>query len=285
MNDFIMETLGENILLLLAGCLLLGIPVGIQLGAFLAAKDQKSFSAGRILGLVCCVIPALIGFGMVALNGIMLLITFQWGYILLSLALGALACWLSFLSTKHTIINGRRAKYMRNPIMKKAVEFCLQHDVVGIQCFADGLRFFTRLEHPDYCKDDTYVHTVGNLTASLAFQKSWMPPQSWQSYDHSAYCAGTMRFDQYEYANVPDLPMFASALARKLGDFDFAHHKHSVQYITVEKTTTNIIRTYHVTPLREECFVYSRKAVAAIQKAQTPPAPKVPQLKKTNTWE
>jgi len=273
------------------GCILMGLALGIQMGAMAGYPDRDENAktpVGQLVLLVACILTGAAGFLLGIIPGILLFITFQWKYIIFAVLLGIVITVPTYFLLKWVVLARRRAKYMRNPIVKEAVEFCRQNRIVGIQCFPDGIRFFMTLNHPDYCKRSVSTETKSDHTAWQTYKGTWKRPDAWAAYDHG--CVKVIRFSDRNFPNVPDLPMFAGALAKKLGDFAYAEHKHAVQYDTVTTTGNTCTTTHHIAVLHEDCFVYSRKAYREAQKARrdlTLPAdetPKPPQPKQ-NTWE
>ena len=264
MLDFL--GLREEAASVLMGCILMGIALGIQMGALAGyeKKDETSneskATAGQIILLVLCIILGIAGFLMGILPGFVLFFTFQWKYILGAIFAGIVALIPVYFLSKLAVLRGRRAKYMRNPIVKDAVKFCKENNVVGIQCFADGMRFFTKIEHPGYCKKDVHLEVKQTQQQWEDYKENWQRPESWIAYHHQTLsCVRVIRFADHGYPNVPDLSMFASALAKKLG-FAYAQHSRRVKYDTVSWSGSTRTTTHNIAILHEDCFVYSPKA-------------------------
>ena len=168
----------------------------------------------------------------------------------------------------------------------------IRNHVVGIQCFADGMRFFTKIEHPGYCKKDVHLEVKQTREQWEDYKENWERPESWVAYHHQTLsCIRVIRFADQGYPHVPDLSMFASALAKKLG-FAYAQHSRRVKYDTVSWSGSTRTTTHNIAILHEDCFVYSPKAyhtclqewkrTGLLQKEK--PAPENPE-NKPKTWE
>lgn len=280
------------------GCVLIGIALGIEIGVQAGSgkksdsDEEAKASVGQIIFLVFCILIGAVGLLMGIIPGILLFFTFQWKYLIGAIFAGVITVIATYFLARAVTLNGRRAKYMRNPIIREAAEFCRQNNIVAIQCFPDGMRFFTVLAHPGYCKKDVHLEIKTTEDQWTQYKQDWKRPEAWAAYDHSAGCIKVLRFAERNYPNVPDLPMFASALAKKLGGFTYAQHSHKVQYDSVSFSVNTKTTTHNIAILHEDCFVYSIKAYReavrewdrrGIAIEPKPEKPAVPQ--KTNTWE
>lgn len=273
-------------------CILIGAAVGLQMGALSAygESSEEKTPPGRIVFLVICILAGVIGLLIGALPAIALFFTFQWKSLLGALFQGAIVLAVTYFISKRVVTRSRRRKYMRNPIVREAVAFCKQHNIVGIQCFPSGLRFFKKIEHPDYCKADIHAEKSPDKETCYSYRDNWKIPKAWSAYDMPSSYAGTIRFSDRGYPDVPDLPMFAGALAKSLGSFDYAVHRHTVQYDTVTYSGNTRTTTHNITVLHDDCFVYSKTACrdtkrqwkqqGLIQKNET-----AKPAQKPNSWE
>ena len=262
-----LEFLGleEEVMRVLWGCIIMGIALGIETGA-LAGNSKKSdsgsdakASVGQIILLVFCILLGAIGFFVGILPGIVLFFTFQWKYILGAILAGVIVCVPIYFLVRAIVLAGRKAKYLRNPIIAEAVAFCKQNNIVGVQCFANGIRFFTAIEHPQFCKKEASLINVDSFAYWNTYQQTWKCPAHWAAFDNSPNCIKELRFADHGYNNVPDLEMFAKALAQKL-HFSYAEHSHRVQYDSVTTTASTRTTTHNIAILHEDFFVYSPKA-------------------------
>ena len=272
-------------------CVIMGLALGAQLGALSAYKkstDQKA-TTGQIVFLVICILVGGIGFLVGILPAILLFFTFQWAAILAALFQGGIVVFLAYLIARHIVLNIRIKKYMKNPITVEAVKFCKEHDIVGIQCFIDRLRFFNKLEDPDYCNPS--IRTIRRETEAQASQAEaeWERPSAAAAYDRPDSYMGTLTFSERGYPNLPDLPVFARALAKSLG-FGHAEHRHSILYDTVRYSGNTRYVTHNTVRLMYDCFVFSRAAKLkkdlAWKKPKKAPKVKKPEpIEKPTTWE
>ena len=296
MLDFL--GLREEAASVLMGCILMGIALGIQMGAMEGyekkdeTNNESKATAGQIILLVLCIILGIAGFLMGILPGFVLFFTFQWKYILGAIFAGVIALIPVYFLSKLAVLRGRRAKYMRNPIVKDAARFCKEHNVVGIQCFVDRMLFFTKIEDPRYCKKDIHLEKTASESLWTQYQGSWQKPAAWAAFHHQTVsCVRVIRFADMGYPKVPDLSMFASALAKKLG-FTYAQHSHRVQYDSVSWSGNTRTTTHNIAILHEDCFVYSPKAYRTCLQAwkqagllqKEKPAPEKP-VEKPKSWE
>lgn len=271
--------------------IILGAVLGVQAGILSANtnSDEKKVKVGSIVFLVICILAGAYAFLSGILPAIALFFTFQWKALLGGLFQGSIVAAVTFWIGNRAVIRSRRKKYMRNPIVKETVAYCKQNDIVGIQCFDDRLRFFKKLEDPNYCKTSINKEKKENAAQALEYQKNWSRPECFVAYDYPLSLYGTLKFRDRDYPNLPDLPMFASVLARKLGGFGYATHYHSVQYDTVAYGAGTKTTTHHITVLHSDCFVYKRKAYREKKKAWKElglnKKPEKPTPVKKNTWE
>ena len=265
-----LEFLGleEEAMQLILSCIVIGIALGAQLGAIFAYGKNTGgkVSVGQIVFLVICILAGLVALFTGAIPAILLFFTFQWKTLFGAVIQGAIAGVPAYFIARAIVLRHRRGKYMRNPVVKEAVAFCKANNIVGIQCFNRRLRFFKVIEDPGYCKRDvSHVKKESKYTATM-YQESWTRPDSWVAYDSPASYAGEIVFSERGYPNVPDLPMFASALAKKLPGFDYAEHDHRVQYDTVSYSGNTKTTTHNIILLNQDCFVFSKKALRETKK-------------------
>ena len=263
MLDFL--GLEEEALRVLWSCIIIGIALGIEAGALAGANKKIEFNneakatTGEIVLLVFCILLGVVGFLIGILPGIMLLFTFQWKYIIGAIFAGVLVCVLVYFLVRAIVLSGRRAKYKRNPIVAEAVAFCKQNNIVGVQCFVDGMRFFTAIEHPHFCQKQVTLEKVDSFSTWNSYKESWKRPEHWAVYDRSPNCIKVMRFADHGYNNVPDLAMFAETIAKQL-HFSCVEHSHKVQYDSVTSTATTRTTTHNIAILHEDFFVYCPEA-------------------------
>ena len=257
--------LDKEALRVLWGCVIMGIALGIETGALagqgkkIEYNDNAKATAGDIVLLVFCILLGVVGFLMGILPGIVLFFTFQWKYILGAIFAGILVWALVFFLMRAIVLAGRKAKYMRNPIVTEAVAFCKQNQVVGVQCFVDGMRFFTEIAHPHFCKKEVTSETVNSFESWSSYKQNWKRPAHWEAYDRSPHCIRVLRFADHGYNNVPDLEMFAKTIAKKL-QFSCVEHSDRVQYDSVTTTATTRTTTHNIAILHQDFFVYCPKA-------------------------
>ncbi len=253
---------------LFIGCIILGLALGALLGALsgYGKNTNNRASTGQIVFLVICIVVGIAGLIIGAIPGILLFFTFQWKTIFIGLVQGVIAAVPPYFIAKSTVRSHRRRKYMRNPIIKEAVAYCKQKGIVGIQCFADRLRYFKAIENPGYCKNDMKIVKRESAYLAKCYQEQWSWPDSWVGYENAGSFAGELKFSDRGYPRVPDLPMFASALAKKLGGFDYAEHNHSVQHDTVTYGGNTKTTTHNIVVLHNDCFVFSRTAYRKAKK-------------------
>ena len=291
-----LEFLGleDEAMKVLVSCIILGAVIGIQSGILSADTkgSEGKVKAGPVIFLVICILAGVYALFTGFLPAVVLFFTFQWKALLWCVFLGLTVAAVTFFIGNRVVQWGRRRKYMRNPIIREAVEFCRKNEIVGIQCFDDSLRFFQKLEDPDYCRSSVRVEKKKDASESEEYQKNWSREESWIAYDRPLSYVGTLKFADRDYPNVPDLPMFASALARKAKGFGYARHFHSVQYDTVSYSGNTRTTTHHITVLHSDCFVYNRAACRRCKREwkklglnRRKRTEKVALVKKPNTWE
>lgn len=288
-----LEFLGltDEAIKVIIGCGIMGAALGSQLGALSAynraTRDQVT--KGKIAYLVICILIGGIGFLYGILPGILLFFTFQWAAILGAIFQGCIIGLGAFYITRAIVLNYRRRKYMKNPVVLEAVEFCKKNNVVGIQCFSEGLRFFTKLEDPRYCRPSYSSPIKGDIIA-VSYKAEWEKPEASEAYDNADSHIGTLRFADRDYPNVPELRVFASALAKKLGAYGHAEHYHAVRYDTVRYGGNTKYITHHTDILLHDCLVFNRAALLKrkLEWKKTPPKPKKKKpepAQKPTTWE
>lgn len=235
---------------------------------------------------------AVICAGLACVAGFVQLITFKWGELLLSLVIGCVAGYLLFLPIPALASALRRGKYKRNPLVKEIVSYCKKNGIVGIQCFSDRVRFFTALEGEEYCKDGSETIHEKDQRSGQITEKTDIRPHAWRCYDNPPSLAGTLKFAERGYPELPDINIFAEALASLLGDCAVASHSTSVQYsyYRYDRSTGNQTRVNHTTHNYKDAFVYKKSALKKLkqekkQQAKAAAASLKQQSRNSNSWE
>ena len=235
---------------------------------------------------------AIIAGGLACVAGFILLITFKWGQLFKALLIGGAVGGVLYLILRGVFANIRLSKYRRNPLMKEIVEFCKKNGVVGIQCFSDGVRFFTALENGEYCREDRKVEHVENAKNAASIEQMDLRPNAWKAYDNPPSLLKELKFADRDYPNLPDVEMFARALASALGGCGVAHHSTAVgyRYTRFNGTTGNRDLVSHTTYTYQDQFVYKKSALRKIKKGRKQQdrqaaALRAAEEKKANRWE
>jgi hypothetical protein len=217
------------------------------MGKFTIAMLALTAVAGTV-----CIVP-----------GFVLLITFKWNKLLTAVLLAAAVVaplfWLVYTLTFRL----RMAKYMRNPVMKEVLAFARQHDVAGIQCFVDGVRFYSALENADYCKREAKTVNQYSFSAFTAAQADPPRPTGFDDYIKSGNSLGILRFSDRGYPNLPDVSFFGKVLAKKLEGYESAYHSVTLTY---DESSANKI-VHNICRVHEDAFVYKKSALVPIRVA------------------
>lgn len=264
MLDFL--NLKEEGVMLITFVTLAGILGGIAFGLLMTAASGKKDLLRKIIGwlLVVLAVPAC---GLALVAGFVQLITFRLGQLLTSavigVGLGAGLFWL----LSNLIFRLRRSKFLRNPLMKAIISYCKSNDIVGIQCFSDRVRFFRALENMEYCQSEQKAyHEQFHKNAAQAEQTD-MRPSSWKAYDNPPSLAGTLKFSDRNYPEVPDIALFAESLAQGLGGYGVASHGTSVHYSYSRHNSSTGATEWvnHTTHTYQDCFVYKKSTLKAMK--------------------
>lgn len=283
--DFLQYVFGINesasiLVLMLLATGLVGSFAASRLLVFGTVHDKTD-----IFTIVVLVITILLG----AASGIpmlILLVTFKLKYMVVALLIVAVPV-LPFFWLVYSITFGTRmAKYMRNPVTKEVLAFARQHDVAGIQCFVDGVRFYSVLENESYCKSENKTVTRYNQAAFSAAQSNPPRPTGYEDYAKSANSLGILRFSDRGYPNLPDVAFFGKVLAKKLKGYQYACHSVSLNY----DETSSVKTVRHICHVHEDCFVYKKSAMRALRAAgnrarRAAAAGEKKQKNQTNQWE
>jgi len=263
-----LEFLGleEEAMRVVLGCILIGIPVGVQVGISIAygSREPDQVTLGQKFFLAACILMGVVGLFAGAWPAIILFFTFQWKSLLIALFLGATAGAIALFITWPAGVQRRRRKYQRTPVMQEVARFCLENDIVAIQCFSGHLRFFKELQDPDYCAASLHKEQKETAAEASAYQANWQKPEAARSYEGKH--VSVLRFADRDYPDVPDLDIFAGALAQMLPGFRHVSHYHSVQYDTVSYSVNTRTTTHNITVLWEDRLVFSQQAYRARQK-------------------
>lgn len=235
---------------------------------------------------------AVIAGGLACVAGFMLLITFKWGHLFKALLIGGAVGGLLYLILKGAFANIRRSKYRRNPLMKEIVAYCKKNDVVGIQCFADRVRFFSALESEGYCQDERKVVHLEYAKNAAATEQEDLRPETWKAYDNPPSLLKVLKFADREYPNLPDVEIFAESLASCLGGSKAVRHSTAVnyRYTRFNGSTGNRDMVRHTTYTYEDWFVYKKSALRKLknrkkQRDREAEAMRAAAQKKANRWE
>ncbi len=267
--------------------IILGITIGAQSGAFSAQGDRtdKRISAGAIVLLVLSILIEIAAFIFGISSFVSLFFAFYWKTLLIAIIAALIPGIISGLIAYWITRALRKRRYMRNPLVNEVVAFCKQHNVVGVQCFPEGLRFFTQISNSDYCKSEVHTEEVLDEVAANLYKATWNHSGRYPD-ENSAGFIGSLNFAARGYPNLTSLPIFAAALAKKLGDCGYASHEQKVCYDTRSYGYSTTTVTHHIILFYKDCFVYDRKSyreaktinnkLKASQKAAE---------EKKNTWE
>ena len=258
--------------------------IGLALGRSLAEQKGKLTAFINGFSAVAGVAGLIKGFG----PAIKLFFTFQWGVLLKGTFLGVLVGAALGFPVYYLSIAARKRKYRKNPVLQEAANYCRSHNIVGIQCFRDSLRFFNALENEEYCSSENKtVHELSARNGQIT-ERQDLRPDSWKAYDAPKSYQATLKFSDRGYPELPDVQLFAEVLAGELKGFSYASHSTSVQYnyTRFNKDTGQTEHVDHTTQSYFDCFVYSKKALSDL-KAQNASARKEREKAagKPNTWE
>ena len=235
---------------------------------------------------------AIVAGGLACVAGFMLLITFKWGHLFKALLIGGAVGGLLYLIFRGIFENIRLNKYRRNPLMKEIVAYCKKNDVVGIQCYADRVRFFSALENGAYCEDERKVVHLEYAKNAAATEQEDLRPETWKDYDNPPSLLKVLKFADRDYPDLPDVEIFARALAASLGGSKVARHCTAVnyRYTRFNGSTGNRDMVSHTTYTYEDWFVYKKRALKEIKKGKKQrdreaEALRVAAQKNANRWE
>lgn len=234
----------------------------LSIGGSRALVYQKSEEDLDKFSIVMLFLAAAAG-TVACIPGFIMLITFKLKQIVTALLIAAVIDGLMFFIGYTITFRLRMAKYMRNPVMKEVLAFARQRDVVGIQCFVDGVRFYSVLENAAYCKSENKVEKLSTYAGFTEAQANPTRPTGFHDYMNSSNSLGILRFADRGYPNLPDLGFFGKVLAKKLKGFDSAYHSVTLNY---DQISTNKI-VHNICHVHRDSFVYKKSALAAIRVA------------------
>ncbi len=264
MLDFL--NLKEEGEMLIIFAVLTGILGGIAYGLIMSAGKEKKLLPRKYFGWIFAVL-AVPACGLVLVAGFIQLITFRWGQLLKSVIIGGGVGMGLFCLVCIMLFRLRRARFLRNDLMREILRYCKANGIVGIQCFRDRVRFFTALENAEYCQSEQKRSHVQNAKNAADYENTDMRPGSWKAYDNPPSLVGTLKFSDRNYPEVPDLGLFASALAQGLGGCGVASHGTSVHYTyrrhNISTGQTEWVK--HTTHTYQDHFVYKKKALKALK--------------------
>lgn len=243
-------------------CLIvMGLAIGIG-GGYTYVSGEKETLFGKILYWGCIAV-SVIAFFWGALPGIALFFTFQWGTwirgILFGLAAGGAAYGLICLC--HRI--WRRQKYAGNPLMKQIVRYCRENDIGAVLCLKDRVRFFGTVDYPEYC--DSERDSVKTDTSDTYYStcSSYRVPEVWSQAVNAPSFRGEMIFTQLGYDQLPDVKLFSSVLASKLGGCKVSEHYAEVTWYEEGRWEGNTkTNTNHIGVMYHDFYVFRRKYAA-----------------------
>ena len=217
-------------------------------------KEMDKFSLitlalAAIAGTIACV------------PGFIMLITFKLKKIVTALLIAGVVDGLMFFIGYNLAFRLRMAKYMRNPVTKEVLDFARKHNVAGIQCFPDGIRFYSALENADYCKRESKIVNEYSYVAFTSAQADPPRPTGFDAYIKSSNSVGILRFSDRGYPNLPDVAFFGKVLAKKLKGYDSAFHSVSLNYD--EKSPGKVV--HHICRVHEDCFVFRKSDVVPLR--------------------
>lgn len=262
----------------------IGIPVGLSVGL---KKDSKAATVFNVIGAVISVITLFLS----ARYLFMLFITFQWKWIILPLLLGIAILVLCFFVFKAVGQGARMGKYKRNPIIKRAVEYCRENDIVAVQCHSEMIRFYRDLKNVEYCSDEKVTRYAAFDYQVDQYLDNDFRPEHWRAYDRFPTPGDDILFADMDYPPLEDIDIFAKALASCLGGCAIAKHESYVEFkgYYVSKKTGIGKRAHHFIYTQNDRFVYKKRALAALEKtvgkASPAPAPKKENPQPENKWE
>ena len=289
MLDFL--NLKEEGEMLIIFTVLTGILCGIAYGLIMSAGKEKKILPRRYFGWIFAVL-AVPACGLALVAGFIQLITFRWGQLLKSGIIGGGVGMGLFCLICIMLFRLRRAIFLRKDLMREILRYCKANGIVGVQCFRDRVRFFTALENEEYCESKQIRQAAGDYLGAAASENSDMRPGSWKAYDNPPSLAGTLKFSDRNYPELPDLGLFAASLAQGLGGCGVAIHGTSV-HCTYKRTNISFGRTERViqtTHTYQDQFVYKKSALKALKqkKAQSDrefAAQRKAEEKKRNSWD
>ena len=269
MLDFLnLKEEGEMLILF---TVLAGILGGIAYGLIMASGGERKDLPRKIFGWIFAVL-AVPACGLALVAGFIQLITFRWGQLLKSAIIGGGLGIGLFCLFGNILFMMRRRRFLRNGLMQEILHYCKTNNIVGIQCFPDRARFFTALENEEYCRSEQKRSHVQNAKDAADYENTDMRPGSWKAYDNPPSLVGILKFSDRDYPEVPDVSLFATALAQGLGGCGVASHGTSVHYTyrrhNVSTGQTEWVK--HTTHTYQDHFVYKKKALKALkqEKAQ-----------------
>lgn len=195
--------------------------------------------------------------------GFIMLITFKLKQIVTALLIAAAIDALLFFIVYTIIFRFRMAKYMLNPVTREVLAFAKQNNVVGIQCFVDGVRFYSVLENADYCKREAKTVNQYSFSAFTAAKADPPRPTGFDDYIKSGNSLGILRFSDRGYPNLPDVSFFGKVLAKKLKGYESAYHSVTLTY---DESSANKI-VHNICHVHRDCFVYKKSALVPIRVA------------------
>ncbi|MBQ4066889.1 MAG: hypothetical protein IJD22_04495 [Clostridia bacterium] len=270
------------------GLIIMGIALGIPFGAHVGTKNgSKATTAGIVIGTVISVITIFI----CAWPAFMLFITFQWKWILLPLLAGILVFAIFFSISFLLGSAARIGKYKRNPVIKRAVKYCKENDIVAIQCHGEMIRFYGELKNTEYCSDDKVTRYAATDSQCDEYLDSDFRPDHWRAYDRFPTPGEDILFADMGYPPLEDIDIFAKALASCLGGCAIAKHESYVEFkgYYVNRKTGIGKRAHHFIYTQNDRFVYKKKALAELIKKTGGPKKPAPEKKEEpkpeNKWE
>lgn len=285
-----LEFLGleSEVVMLFLYAALLGIIIGICMGVPAGLKkDSSSASALTIIGMILGIVILFFS----AKYLFLLFITFQWKWIFLPLLLCVALGAVFFFIFRAWAFAARLGKYKRTPVIKKAVKYCRENNIVAIQCHADMIRFYRELKNTEYCKDSTYSRYAISDTQCDEYLASDFRPDYWKAYDRFPIPGDDILFADMEYPPLEDIDIFAKALASRLGGCAIAKHQSYVEFkgFYINKKTGEGKRAHHFIYSQDDRFIYKKRALEELKKkegkADPDPVVKKEKPKPEKKWE
>lgn len=288
MLDFL--NLKEEGEMLIIFTVLTGILCGIAYGLIMSAGKEKSVLPRRYFGWIFAVL-AVPACGLALVAGFMQLITFRWGQLLKSVIIGGGVGMGLFCLVCIMLFRLRRVRFLRKALMREILRYCRANNIVGVQCFRDRVRFFTALENAEYCQSEQKRQHVQNYQEAASCENTDMRPGTWKAYDNPPSLAGTLKFSDRNYPELPDLGLFAAALAQGLGGCGVAIHGTSVHYTYQRRNVSNGRTEWvnHTTHTYQDQFVYKKRALKVLKQEKARldkefAAQRKAEEKKFNSW-